>query len=112
MCYGALITNIFVAIDCVPSDLVANTKYTPYEDRYEAVNWKNYDTVEFRIYRGTLKWNRFWASLNFTASLMDYVRETGVAHFTTKDGYELWKHFVEWTKKNYQFLYKYLKGAK
>ena len=90
----------------------AKEEYQNFEDRYEALNWENEDTVEFRIYRGTLQWKRFWASVNFTASLLDYVREIGVAHFTTKDGYQLWKHFVEWTKKDYHFLYKYLKGAK
>ena len=67
----------------------ANREYTSYCNRYEALNWENDDTVEFRIYRGTLDWKRFWASLNFTASLLDYVRETGVAHFTTKDEYQL-----------------------
>jgi len=98
---------------CSPKSICeANNAPVVYHDRYEAVNWDNRDTVEFRIFRGTLDWRRFWASLTFTASLLDYVRETGVAHFTTKDGEELWTHFRNWTKRDYQFLYNYLKEAK
>ena len=34
--------------------------------RYTAVNLENYDTVEFRIFRGTLRYDTFIATLQFT----------------------------------------------
>jgi hypothetical protein len=38
------------------------TKYQN-RDRYAALNWQNDNTVEFRIFRGTLKYETFMASM-------------------------------------------------
>lgn len=39
--------------------------------RYHTVNLLNYDTVEFRLFRGTLKYNTFIATLEFLDLLLD-----------------------------------------
>ena len=42
-----------------------SAKYT----RYQAVNMENYDTIELRLFRGTLNNETFYATVEFTAAL-------------------------------------------
>jgi hypothetical protein len=42
-------------------------------DRYKAVNLKNYNTVEFRFFRGTLRRDTIIASIQFIDTLIKYV---------------------------------------
>ena len=39
--------------------------------RYSAVNLCNYSTIEFRLFRGTLKYNTFIATLQFVDTICD-----------------------------------------
>lgn len=55
---------------------VAYLKKNGWEDdssRYQAINNNPSYTIEFRLYRGTLKYNTFIATLQFTKWLCDYV---------------------------------------
>lgn len=45
-------------------------------ERYHAINLRNYQTVEFRIFRGTLKYNTFIATLEFIEEIVDFVCST------------------------------------
>lgn len=56
-------------------------------DRYQSVNNENRDTVEFRIFRGTLKPNTYRASVEFCLRTVDYIT-------THEDGEETWHEFV------------------
>ena len=42
-----------------------------YTSRYVAVNLKNYYTIEFRLFRGTLKYNTFIATLQMVQKICD-----------------------------------------
>lgn len=44
-----------------------------YCGRYQAINDTNGNTIEFRLYRGTLNYNTFIATIQFTKWLCDYV---------------------------------------
>ena len=55
------------------------------EDRYEALNFKNYNTVEFRMFRGTLKYSTIMACLEFTYASWHFARDTGLQNLTTED---------------------------
>lgn len=44
--------------------------------RYQAINLENRTTVEFRIFRGTLKYNTIIASIQWLDTLINYVNQT------------------------------------
>lgn len=58
-------------------------------DRYQSVNNNNEDTIEFRIFRGTLKANTYRASVEFCLRLVDYIA-------THEDGTETWQEFLSY----------------
>ena len=64
------------------------------------------DTVEFRIFRGTLNYSRFWASILFVVAISKYVKETTFM----ANQLDCWKLFLDWLYKEdeLQFLKKYL----
>ena len=47
-----------------------------YAGRYVAVNLTNYETVEFRLFRGTLRYPTFLATLQLVAHICNIARET------------------------------------
>lgn len=47
-----------------------------HDDRYCAVNIQNKNTVEFRIFRGTLRYRTFIASLEFVSEMIHYAKTT------------------------------------
>ena len=60
------------------ADIVDKVKKTKDKGRYQAVNLNNYNTVEFRIFRGTLKYNTFIASLQFVSTLVRYAKQVAL----------------------------------
>lgn len=60
------------------ADIVDKVKKTKDKGRYQAVNLTNYNTVEFRIFRGTLKYNTFIASLQFVSTLVRYAKQVAL----------------------------------
>jgi DNA-directed RNA polymerase subunit RPC12/RpoP len=61
-------------------------------DRYEAVNLTNRHTIEFRIFKGTLRYESIMACLEFTRAVWFFTRHAGF-----NDLYE--KQFVEWVNR-------------
>lgn len=53
------------------------------DDRYHAVNLTNLKTIEFRMFRGTLKWNTFIATLQFCQNLVMTAKYKTVAEIQT-----------------------------
>lgn len=83
------------------NDIKDKSKFS-YDDRYSCINLNNYDTVEFRVFRGTLKYNTLIASLQFIDVLMDYVMDA-----TLEDVFE--DSFLKMLSGNkYQELTSYL----
>lgn len=56
-------------------------------DRYQSVNNENRDTIEFRIFRGTLRASTYRASVEFCLRMVDYIT-------THEDGTETWQEFI------------------
>lgn len=73
--------------------LWAMAKSTP--EKYHAVNLRNEDTVEVRIFRGTLLVSEFMEYMEFCKSLYEYTKEAKLQEVTLKD-------FVEYTHKHHK----------
>jgi Putative amidoligase enzyme len=54
-------------------------------DRYEALNFQNDRTIEFRIFKGTLKYSTIMACLEFTYACWFFCRDTSQARLTTSE---------------------------
>jgi hypothetical protein len=54
-------------------------------DRYEALNFQNARTVEFRMFKGTLRYETMMACLEFTYATWFFCRDTGTNQLTTEN---------------------------
>ena len=61
-----------------------NLKYLN-ADRYEALNFQNDKTVEFRMFKGTLRYATIMACLEFTYATWFFCRDTGTNQLTTEN---------------------------
>jgi hypothetical protein len=52
------------------------------EDRYEALNFKNPKTIEFRLFKGTLKYETIISCLEFTYASWFFARDMGATDLT------------------------------
>jgi Putative amidoligase enzyme len=52
-------------------------------DRYEALNFQNDKTIEFRLFKGTLKYSTIMACLEFTYATWLFCRDTSQAQLST-----------------------------
>jgi len=90
-----------------------NSRYD-YECKYSAINFCNSQTIEFRLYRGTLDFDRFWASLQMTEAICSFCSSISSAFFQTQfnngDTSKTWKTFIKYLKREnrYTHLYRYL----
>jgi hypothetical protein len=88
---------------------VARAKHN--RDKHMAVNLSNNDSVEVRIFRGTLNPIAFKRNIEFVLSLYWYTKDQSIKGFSSVVGY---KSFLSKYKKLYPNLYRFLidKGAK
>ena len=54
-----------------PKEILDHAKKGYHSGRYTCVNLQNADTIEFRIFRGTLKYNTFIATLQLVNQVCD-----------------------------------------
>ncbi len=66
--------------------------------RYYAVNLTNTHTVEIRIFRGTLKYNTFVATLQFINLILDAIMEGGIQDIQALTWQEIVKGAKEYTE--------------
>ena len=52
-------------------------------DRYEALNFQNSDTIEFRLFKGTLKYRTIMACLEFTYASWFFTKDASLADLST-----------------------------
>lgn len=78
------------------------------EDRYESVNYKNHRTIEFRLFRGTLKKETIFATLEFCFMLCDFVKTVNFNQIQSADSWKLFCSFIK-DKKEVNYLIDYLK---
>lgn len=77
------------------------------EDRREALNFQNDNTIEFRLFKGTLRYETIMACLEFTYATWFFCRDTGITELTTPN-------FVDFIcqpqqREHTKFLRSYLK---
>ena len=65
--------------------------------RYSAINL-TIETAEFRVFRGTLRIDRFWASLQFVDALCNYVIDNSALSMT-------WTKFIIWAKATHRYCH-------
>lgn len=65
---------------------------------FSAFNISNSKTVEIRIFRGTLIYERFLASLQFSDAFGEYIQKVGIAYM--KRGNNIWGDFIAWVRKS------------
>ena len=101
---------------------ISNTKKTSAEDiqitgkpkvkatwTRGAVNYNNYGTIEFRIFRGTLKYNTFVATLQFVQMFCDFVKTRSLEGLAMVRLHEFIKEAKD---RNYQEFLTYLEERK
>lgn len=78
-----------------------------YGDRYEAVNTTGDNTIEFRIFRGTLDPGGFIRNVEFVEAVLAFTRpaETGLTNIGKLGAF---LNFVEKSRKSYPALYAFL----
>jgi hypothetical protein len=81
--------------------------YTHDHNRYVAVNLLNQNTVEIRLFRGTLNYKRFRANLQFIDAICHFVKEFSVMAMT-------WNNFLMYLRltNRYNHLEQFLKKEK
>lgn len=77
-------------------------------DRYESVNYTNHKTIEFRLFRGTLKKETIFATLEFCFMLCDFVKTVNFNQIQSVDSWKLFCSFIK-DKKEINYLIDYLK---
>ncbi len=89
----------------------------PYpSDRHFAVNFQSSrNTVEIRVFRGTLKYRKVLATLQFCDAIVNFVKDVSVVSLIQGDGLYVknsWKRFLHWCKEKneYQQFLSYFKS--
>lgn len=88
-----------------PKDILDKAKKNNVKGRYTCVNITNGSTVEIRIFKGTLKWNTFIATLE----LVDTICDNAVRLTDDEIHKQSWNDFVIAINPEYHELVKYLK---
>lgn len=69
-------------------------------NRYVAVNFENYNTVEIRLFSGTLYFPRFIASLQFCDAIVHFVNSHSLLACSNENS---WGYFCEFCKRHAQY---------
>ena len=76
--------------------------------RYHTINLKNKHTIEFRLFRGTLKFNTFIATIQFVHHLTDLAKKLTLSEVQGLT----WRQIVNINKNEYPELIQYLRERK
>lgn len=81
-----------------------------HEDRHEAINLMNRHTIEFRIFKGTLKRATFFKALEFVDAAIRFCScgENSIKHCQSADNYI---EYVKRNKKSYPHLWAFICAA-
>lgn len=71
------------------------------DDRYSAVNWRNKNTVELRMFQSTLNTNHFIANIEFAHALYHFSKERTVLECVNDVS---WESFCSFIEDKYEYL--------
>lgn len=77
-----------------------------YSGRYQAVNLTNYDTIEFRLFNGTLKYQTIIATLELVSNICKFAKENNISKVMSST----WKDIVNWERHEYLEEYNKARG--
>lgn len=77
------------------------------EERYEAVNVMNSNTIEFRIFRGNIRKDRILKNLEFVKATIDFTRDRSYRDLTASS----FMKFIQSNRKEFIHLYTYLENT-
>jgi hypothetical protein len=79
-------------------------------DRYQALNWMNTYTVEFRIFKGTVNYDVLMGSLEFVIASVEFVKSMTIAKL--KEKRKAWTEFISFVLAgDYPHLVAHLKNV-
>jgi len=73
-----------------------------HDERYTAVNWKNKNTVEVRIFQSTLNVEQFLSNLEFCNGIYMFTKERNIAEIISDDCFKNFCEFID--GNNYKYL--------
>ena len=73
-----------------------------------AINLRNSQTIEFRIFRGTLNWKTYQKNIEFVHSLITWIKNTSLKHIQDKDSVFSFMEFLTRNQSEYQNLVLFL----
>lgn len=85
---------------CIRAIKEKRINYDLSSTRYRCVNYQNENTIEFRIFRGTLKTERILAYLQFVVSCAYLVKQVSAAYFINHSAKELFLLVLDYAKRN------------
>jgi len=89
--------------DTEHKDLVRKAKSHSF-NRYSAVNVQNSNTIEIRIFRGTLNFKSFCKNMEFCKAIYEFTRVKGIKEMT----WEVFAKYVNENRKSYMNLYDFM----
>jgi hypothetical protein len=86
--------------------IIGHCRYS--EDRYEAINLENSNTIEFRIFRGNMRKDRILKNLEFVKATIDFTRDRSYRGLSATE----FLKFVKANRKEFSHLAEYLETRK
>lgn len=79
-------------------------------NRYQAVNFENNATVEFRLFRGTLNYTTFLATLEIVDALVKWAKQAGInSVLMSKNEFKEYTNYILKNRELYENAVNYLK---
>ncbi len=98
--------NVTILDTDTEAEIIDKVKGTRYKGRYQGINLENSYTIEFRIFRGTLKLNTFIATLQFVDCICRFAKSMKLSDIYTVNCSDLFSG----KGKDYPELIEYLKS--
>ncbi len=77
--------------------------------RYEALNWQNNKTIEFRMFKGTIKTTTIYNYMEFVSAVSNFIKSISAPQLVKiNEGWRLFELYLNDNKKIYASLIKYL----
>ena len=90
---------------CKKSDTIAD--YVHSEERYQAMNFQNCSSIEFRMFRGTLNTDTFMATLQFVDAVVRFMKHVSSADIVKGNSWELFCKHLENNNKSRRLKNRY-----
>lgn len=85
---------------------IAHRKYG--NERHAAINLENPETVEVRIFKGTLSPVTFFKNIEFVKAVFDFTKDASVSQLSKRDSEEEFETYVKTNSKEFPNLVKFI----